>query len=146
MPSLTTSFIVPNLLLGVCLVLIVAAIVLKPKKRSPALSVDKKALGDTQGPPRNSTRPPIPTTSEKHSGQHTMPARPTYSVDPTAAKQTYDAFLVLDVEATCQPGTDFNYANEIIVRGRRYLTRFRVLMYTGLGHSGMACMSVTLET
>lgn len=30
-------------------------------------------------------------------------------------KQPYDAFLVLDVEATCQEGTDFNYPNEIIV-------------------------------
>lgn len=35
-------------------------------------------------------------------------------IEPNAAKQPYDAFLVLDVEATCQPGTDFNYANEII--------------------------------
>ncbi|KAJ3535068.1 hypothetical protein NMY22_g6655 [Coprinellus aureogranulatus] len=30
------------------------------------------------------------------------------------SKQTIDAFLVLDVEATCQQGTDFNYTNEII--------------------------------
>jgi 3'-5' exoribonuclease 1 len=29
--------------------------------------------------------------------------------------QPYDAFLVLDVEATCLQGTDFNYPNEIIV-------------------------------
>ncbi|KAJ6546468.1 ribonuclease H-like domain-containing protein [Mycena vulgaris] len=29
-------------------------------------------------------------------------------------KQPYDAFLLLDVEATCQKGTDFNYPNEII--------------------------------
>jgi hypothetical protein len=35
-------------------------------------------------------------------------------VDATAVKQYYDAFLVVDVEATCLPGTDFNYANEII--------------------------------
>ncbi|EKM55686.1 uncharacterized protein PHACADRAFT_256486 [Phanerochaete carnosa HHB-10118-sp] len=35
-------------------------------------------------------------------------------VSPTAARQAYDAFLVVDVEATCMPGTDFNYANEII--------------------------------
>lgn len=32
------------------------------------------------------------------------------------SKQPYDAFLVLDVEATCQEGTDFNFPNEIIVR------------------------------
>ncbi|KAJ6623415.1 ribonuclease H-like domain-containing protein [Mycena sp. CBHHK59/15] len=30
------------------------------------------------------------------------------------AKQPYDAFLLLDVEATCQQGTNFNYPNEII--------------------------------
>ena len=36
-------------------------------------------------------------------------------IDPSAAKQAYDAFLVVDVEATCLLGTDFNYANEIIV-------------------------------
>ena len=30
--------------------------------------------------------------------------------------QPYDAFLVLDVEATCLPGTDFHWPNEIIVR------------------------------
>lgn len=32
--------------------------------------------------------------------------------------QPYDAFLVLDVEATCLPGTDFHWPNEIIVRYR----------------------------
>jgi hypothetical protein len=38
----------------------------------------------------------------------------------TAARvpQPYDAFLVLDVEATCLPGTDFHWPNEIIVRYR----------------------------
>jgi 3'-5' exoribonuclease 1 len=30
-------------------------------------------------------------------------------------KQPYDAFLVLDVEATCAQGTDLNWPNEIIV-------------------------------
>ena len=30
-------------------------------------------------------------------------------------KQPYNAFLVLDVEATCREGTDFNWPNEIIV-------------------------------
>ncbi|KAJ7721068.1 ribonuclease H-like domain-containing protein [Mycena maculata] len=36
---------------------------------------------------------------------------------PAAAskvKQSYDAFLILDVEATCQRGFDFDYPNEII--------------------------------
>jgi hypothetical protein len=30
--------------------------------------------------------------------------------------QPYDAFLVLDVEATCLQGSDFHWPNEIIVR------------------------------
>jgi hypothetical protein len=34
---------------------------------------------------------------------------------PLQTKQPYDAFLVLDVEATCQRGTDFNFPNQIIV-------------------------------
>ncbi|GLB35330.1 putative exonuclease [Lyophyllum shimeji] len=33
---------------------------------------------------------------------------------PPKAKQPYEAFLVLDVEATCQQGTDFSFPNEII--------------------------------
>lgn len=36
---------------------------------------------------------------------------------PWPVKQPYDAYLVLDVEATCQEGTDFNWPNEIIVCG-----------------------------
>lgn len=35
---------------------------------------------------------------------------------PWPVNQPYDAFLVLDVEATCQEGTDFTWPNEIIVR------------------------------
>ncbi|KAJ7489919.1 ribonuclease H-like domain-containing protein [Mycena galericulata] len=36
------------------------------------------------------------------------------AVSASKAKQTYDAFLVLDVEATCQAGSNFDYPNEII--------------------------------
>lgn len=32
------------------------------------------------------------------------------------ARQPWEYFLVLDVEATCVAGTDFNWPNEIIVR------------------------------
>lgn len=52
-------------------------------------------------------------------------------IDPNAVKQLYDAFLVLDVEATCQPGTDFNYANEIIASCSHSLLR-KVLTHTAL--------------
>lgn len=33
-------------------------------------------------------------------------------------KQPFEVFLVLDIEGTCDLGTDFNYPNEIIVRDR----------------------------
>lgn len=33
-------------------------------------------------------------------------------------KQPFEVFLVLDIEGTCDLGTDFNYPNEIIVRAR----------------------------
>ncbi|EPQ58448.1 hypothetical protein GLOTRDRAFT_35639 [Gloeophyllum trabeum ATCC 11539] len=44
------------------------------------------------------------------------PAAPTVSVQPESVriKQPYDAFLVLDVEATCVQGSDFQWPNEII--------------------------------
>jgi 3'-5' exoribonuclease 1 len=42
---------------------------------------------------------------------HRRSQSPTHRV-----QQPYDAFLILDVEATCFQGTDFNYPNEIIVR------------------------------
>lgn len=39
--------------------------------------------------------------------------KPAEIIEP--AKQPLDAYLVLDVEATCLEGTDFNWPNEIIV-------------------------------
>lgn len=54
---------------------------------------------------------------------HTAPSRVTKEQFPTnlqavavTVKQPYDAFLVLDVEATCFRGTGFDWSNEIIVR------------------------------
>ncbi|KAI9566496.1 ribonuclease H-like domain-containing protein [Boletus coccyginus] len=52
---------------------------------------------------------------------HTAPSRVTKEQFPTnsqaeavTVKQPYDAFLVLDVEATCFRGTGFDWSNEII--------------------------------
>ncbi|KXN82506.1 3'-5' exonuclease eri1 [Leucoagaricus sp. SymC.cos] len=42
--------------------------------------------------------------------RHRRPQSPS----PFRVQQPYDAFLILDVEATCFQGTDFNYPNEII--------------------------------
>lgn len=52
---------------------------------------------------------------QKDSESEMGPSAALTDIDWTAVKQPYDAYLVLDVEATCMPGTDFNYANEIIV-------------------------------
>jgi hypothetical protein len=41
-----------------------------------------------------------------------MPSSASTLTQPTL--QSYDFFLVLDVEGTCQEGTDMNYPNEII--------------------------------
>ena len=35
---------------------------------------------------------------------------------PISTKQAFEAFLVLDVEGTCEEGSSFDYPNEIIVR------------------------------
>jgi len=43
-------------------------------------------------------------------------ARDTIQPPAEKSKQPCEAFLVLDVEATCHEGTDFNFPNEIIVR------------------------------
>lgn len=98
-----------NPLLVVLLLLVVVAVL--KLRRKPALSVDEKALGQTEVPSKPFRPSPIPATETEPPA--TMPSLVT-ALDPGAAKQTYDAFLVLDVEGTCQPGTDFNYANEII--------------------------------
>jgi len=43
--------------------------------------------------------------------------------------QPYDAFLVLDVEATCLQGTDFQWPNEIIVSSRIEMRSHRSVEY-----------------
>lgn len=64
-----------------------------------------------------------PPTKVLEGQNHTAPShiprerfQTTPQTDPTGVKQPYDAFLVLDVEATCFQGTGFEWANEIIVR------------------------------
>ena len=58
---------------------------------------------------------PNTETNEEQAEDETQDAMVRADIDWTAVRQPYDAYLVLDVEATCMPGTDFNYANEIIV-------------------------------
>ncbi|KAK7023716.1 exonuclease eri1 [Favolaschia claudopus] len=53
-----------------------------------------------------------PTLSNTHSSIDSNVVRDQPASVPV--KQPYDAFLVFDVEATCNQGTDFDYPNEII--------------------------------
>jgi hypothetical protein len=54
-------------------------------------------------------------TSSKHVAISARKEKPQTKVIGGPVAQPYDAFLVVDVEATCVPGTDFSYPNEIIV-------------------------------
>ncbi|KAI0078183.1 hypothetical protein K474DRAFT_967896 [Panus rudis PR-1116 ss-1] len=72
------------------------------------------AVQPLPSPPPSTPPPPVPPqdTPQQPSQADAMTHAP--PIDRTFVKQPYDAFLVLDVEATCMPGTDFNYPNEII--------------------------------
>jgi hypothetical protein len=75
---------------------------------SSMVSIIKKPFVSYYCPPAAQPAPRLPPTP--------VFARPT--VEPNflaVGRQLYDAFLVLDVEATCAQGTDFAYPNEIIV-------------------------------
>ncbi|KAI0637192.1 ribonuclease H-like domain-containing protein [Trametes polyzona] len=60
--------------------------------------------------------PPGPTKPSPSTHEPTAPAQPPEAdrAMPKRTKQPYDAFLVLDVEATCVAGAGFDYPNEII--------------------------------
>jgi len=79
-----------------------------------------------QSPPAEEVVNPIPQLrSSSQKMRYPDNVRPTKRVNMAPAsvpfkgprtKQPYDVFLVLDIEGTCDLGTDFNYPNEIIVR------------------------------
>jgi hypothetical protein len=50
--------------------------------------------------------------------QKSMKITPSLTGKGPRIKQPFEVFLVLDIEGTCDLGTDFNYPNEIIVRTR----------------------------
>jgi hypothetical protein len=104
--SLTT--ISQLLLAAVCLALLLAFVPRKQLHKAPeAPEADDDLLHAHKQPVKDKDE-------DKHSSTMAYAAALT-DIDWSAVKQPYDAFLVLDVEATCMPGTDFNYANEIIV-------------------------------
>ena len=77
---------------------------LNPSKAAGDASVH---LVDTPSPRDNTGRTDLSSTAE--SLAETL-------VEDIRIKQPYDAFLVVDVEATCCSGVGFDYPNEIIVR------------------------------
>jgi hypothetical protein len=62
------------------------------------------------------TAPRTVSVSMGHPSAESASRTETPTETPKPAKQPFDAYLVLDVEATCLEGTDFNWPNEIIVR------------------------------
>ena len=108
------------LLVAVVLAFLLSFIPRHQPKEAPAISkAHKQTLQKTSVSPSPATEP-RETVDEPATMSPDLPS----GIDPNAAKQLFDAFLVLDVEATCQPGTDFNYANEIIVS----LSRFQSML------------------
>ncbi|KAK7693238.1 hypothetical protein QCA50_002804 [Cerrena zonata] len=86
------------------------------RRRRSSIKVPEEAPNDSKTPIAatlpNSIPSPSPSLSAIPPDTNDMIHEP--FIDRTYVKQSYDAFLVLDVEATCMPGTDFNYPNEII--------------------------------
>ena len=67
-----------------------------------------------------------------------------YHRDGPRIKQPYDAFLVLDVEGTCEDGAKaFDYPNEIIASSQTYSNSLSRAHLDG--HTGMAGVSFAVE-
>jgi hypothetical protein len=64
-------------------------------------------------------------------------------VEDTPPKQPYDAFLVVDVEGTCDQTAPWGYPNEIIVRTRLTLQMCHMLILGS--RSGMARLSHAVD-
>lgn len=69
------------------------------------------------------------------------PTVPDRSAD-TRVKQPYEAFLLLDVEGTCELGTNFNYPNEIIVSD--HLVRCGSPAFSPSKLTGVPCMFASM--
>ena len=72
---------------------------------------------------RAGTAPIPPENEEQQQSSTTEQCQTTWTCQP------YDAFLVLDVEATCLQGTDFHWPNEIIVSYRIEIRSHRSVEY-----------------
>lgn len=83
-----------------------------------------KLLQSPSSPPALS----LSFSATHYSRDMSYPSSPTSSVASTLVedpkiRQSFDALLVLDVEATCSQGVGFDFPNEIIVRPPHYFNR-----------------------
>ena len=81
----------------------------------------------------------LPPNSSPTNSKRCRPRRGRQSNAPSSSptpSQPIDLFLVLDIEATCQQGCDFNYPNEIIVRNRSLYSNVSgtVVLSPGIPH------------
>ena len=104
----------------------------KPRSKSYLPEVPSYSPQGSIPMPSISYQPPVKVLEDL---VHTAPFHLTKEQFPTnlqveavAVKQPYDAFLVLDVEATCFQGTGFEWPNEIIVRRTFTHSRRRFLI------------------
>jgi hypothetical protein len=85
----------------------------------------------------------IPEPQPEPSKPSQKPALHVRSAEDPPPKQPYDAFLVVDVEGTCDQTAPWGYPNEIIVRTRLTLQMCHMLI---LGPcSGMARLSHAVD-
>ncbi|KAF8892610.1 ribonuclease H-like domain-containing protein [Infundibulicybe gibba] len=67
-----------------------------------------------QATPETKPQPTMRYPNRTRATKKNLPTKLPPVFIPPKTKQPYDVFLVLDVEATCHLGTDFNFPNEII--------------------------------
>ncbi|KAJ3556641.1 hypothetical protein NM688_g1912 [Phlebia brevispora] len=89
------SVLAPFTLIQLCLgavVLLVVVVCLRPRRKPAVLSLDEKTLSHIEeNPGKLPSLSPVPTMKEDRGLPSAPP--PSSSIDPGAAKQTYDAFL-----------------------------------------------------
>jgi hypothetical protein len=85
----------------------------------------------------------IPEHQPEPSNQSQKLASHIRSAEDTSPKQPYDAFLVVDVEGTCNQTAPWGYPNEIIVRTRLTLQMCHMLIHGS--RSGMAGLSHAVD-
>lgn len=85
-----------------------------PSTTNDATSTTTQTLDHANPSSTGLPEPALATTSAPSDGTTPYETSGAVSPTPVGALQPYDAFLVLDVEATCEAGSRFDHPNEII--------------------------------